>query len=421
MRADARRAARPSTMSSLDLVGDREQLVDADAVVVAGVPAEVAARAVHERRLFVVAAAALVERELLGRRRRTASTQCGQIRRTRRWPTTPSSDDAIRNGSMPMSRKRCSAGVASVACSDDRTKWPVSADCTAMRAVSTSRISPTRIDVGVLAQDRPQPVGERDAGLLVDLDLVDRREDVLDRVLDRHDVDRVVVDLGERRVERRRLARAGRARADTMPYGERMSSSNDSCVSVGHAELGELEEARASCRAAAARTSRRRSSTMVATRTSSVAAVDRRPRIWPSCGRRRSTMFMSAMILMRLHERRRPSTPGSVMSSCSAPSMRKRTRTRVVLRLDVDVGGAVAHRLGEDQVDDLDDGRVLVDFDHDRVGSSRRVASGASRHAPRSRGGRRRCRRSTCRSGRVPTRSRRRPRRPASPVLRAPR
>jgi hypothetical protein len=43
-------------------------------------------------------------------------------------------------------------------------------------------------DVGVLAQDRLQAAGEGDAGLLVDLDLVDRREDVLDRVLDRHDV-----------------------------------------------------------------------------------------------------------------------------------------------------------------------------------------------------------------------------------------
>ena len=49
---------------------------------------------------------------------------------------------------MPMSRNRCSAALASVACSDDMTKWPVSAACTAMRAVSTSRISPTRIESG---------------------------------------------------------------------------------------------------------------------------------------------------------------------------------------------------------------------------------------------------------------------------------
>ena len=35
-----------------------------------------------------------------------------------------------------------------MACSDDITTCPVSADCTAMRAVSSSRISPTRITSG---------------------------------------------------------------------------------------------------------------------------------------------------------------------------------------------------------------------------------------------------------------------------------
>ena len=82
------------------------------------------------------------------RRRLVRHLALGQIRRTSRWPTTPSIDDAIRNDSMPMSRKRCSAETASVACSDERTRWPVSADWTAMRAVSTSRISPTRIASG---------------------------------------------------------------------------------------------------------------------------------------------------------------------------------------------------------------------------------------------------------------------------------
>ena len=49
---------------------------------------------------------------------------------------------------MPMSRKRCRAAAESVAWREDRTKWPVSADCTAIRAVSTSRISPTRMTSG---------------------------------------------------------------------------------------------------------------------------------------------------------------------------------------------------------------------------------------------------------------------------------
>src|SRR5205823_2747122 len=52
-------------------------------------------------------------------------------------------------------------------------------------------------DVRVLPQDGPQPTGEGDTGRLVDLDLVDRVEGVLHRVLDRHDVALRAVDLAE--------------------------------------------------------------------------------------------------------------------------------------------------------------------------------------------------------------------------------
>ena len=62
--------------------------------------------------------------------------------------------------------------------------------------------------VGVRAEDRAQPGGEGEAGLAVDADLVDALEAVLDRVLDRDDVALDGVDLVQRRVERRRLARA---------------------------------------------------------------------------------------------------------------------------------------------------------------------------------------------------------------------
>ena len=61
---------------------------------------------------------------------------------------------------MPMSRKRCRAATASVACSDDSTKWPVSADCMAMRAVSTSRISPTRMTSGSWRRIDLRPVAK---------------------------------------------------------------------------------------------------------------------------------------------------------------------------------------------------------------------------------------------------------------------
>ncbi len=44
---------------------------------------------------------------------------------------------------MPMSRRRVTAPTAVLVCSVDITRWPVSDDCTAICAVSRSRISPT--------------------------------------------------------------------------------------------------------------------------------------------------------------------------------------------------------------------------------------------------------------------------------------
>ena len=202
------------TMSSLISSVTAEHLVDADPVVEAGLPAEVAAHAARRSRRC---------RPTRRRARRTraprawaCTARCSarRSRRISRCPTTPSSDDAIRNGSMPMSMNRCSADVASVACSDDIDE--VTGERGLHRDARGLDVTDLADEdrVGVLAEDRTQPGGERHARRLVDLDLVDRREDVLDRVLDRHDVDVVVVDLGERRVQRGRLPGAGRARAD---------------------------------------------------------------------------------------------------------------------------------------------------------------------------------------------------------------
>ncbi len=66
--------------------------------------------------------------------------------------------------------------------------------------------------VGVVAQDRPQAARERQPLLLVDRNLRDARELVFDRVFNRDDLVLDRLDLGQRRVERRRLAAAGRAR-----------------------------------------------------------------------------------------------------------------------------------------------------------------------------------------------------------------
>ena len=104
---------------------------------------------------------------------------------------------------------------ASTVWSVESTRWPVSAADRAVWTVSSSRISPTRIDVRVLAQHAAQGAleGRR---VLADLALVDDRVAVavqeLDRVLDRDDVlvHRPVHVVDHRR-ERGRLAGAGRA------------------------------------------------------------------------------------------------------------------------------------------------------------------------------------------------------------------
>ena len=105
----------------------------------------------------------------------------------------------------------------------------MSAAWVAMRAVSPSRISPTRHDVRVLTQDGAQGVGKRQALLFIDLNLRDAGEYVLDRVFDGHDIDVDRVELGEQRIERRGLARTGRA-------GEQ----HDAGAVVGHAAQGLL-------------------------------------------------------------------------------------------------------------------------------------------------------------------------------------
>ena len=62
----------------------------------------------------------------------------------------------------------------------------------------------------ILAQHGAQPRDERHARLRVDLHLIDARQHALDGVLERHEIARLRVELRQRRVERRRLARIHR-------------------------------------------------------------------------------------------------------------------------------------------------------------------------------------------------------------------
>src|SRR4051812_44145468 len=95
-------------------------------------------------------------------------------------------------------------------------------------------------DVGVGAHHGAQPAGEGQAGARVDLDLRDALDLALDRVLDGDDVLLGRVDLAQRRVERRRLARAGRARDEDGAVGLAEGLLEALALAVGKAELAEL-------------------------------------------------------------------------------------------------------------------------------------------------------------------------------------
>ena len=70
------------------------------------------------------------------------SLQSGHRRRASRCAMTSVMADADRNGSMPISVRRVMAEGASLVCSVERTRWPVSAASIAIVPVSLSRISP---------------------------------------------------------------------------------------------------------------------------------------------------------------------------------------------------------------------------------------------------------------------------------------
>jgi hypothetical protein len=74
--------------------------------------------------------------------------QVGHSLRISRCATTPRSAAAILYASTPMSTSRVTALAASLVCSVDSTRWPVSAAWTAICAVSRSRISPTSTTLG---------------------------------------------------------------------------------------------------------------------------------------------------------------------------------------------------------------------------------------------------------------------------------
>ena len=103
------------------------------------------------------------------------------------------------------------APAQSFVCSVLSTKCPVSAACTAICAVATSRISPIMMMSGSCRRIERSADAERQLPRFVDLHLVHQLDLVLDRILDRHHVAVYVLDQLERRIKRRRLAATRRA------------------------------------------------------------------------------------------------------------------------------------------------------------------------------------------------------------------
>ena len=90
---------------------------------------------------------------------------------------------------MPMSTRRVMAPAASLVCTVENTRWPVSDAVIAISAVSRSRISPTMMTSGSWRRKRAQPAREGQLDLRVHLRLRDALELVLDRILDGEDVE----------------------------------------------------------------------------------------------------------------------------------------------------------------------------------------------------------------------------------------
>ena len=236
---------------------------------------------------------------------------------------------------------RLMVDVAEFVCSVPKVKWPVSAMRSADSMVSRSRISPMSTTSGS-SRSAARSASVKRLRVGVQLALVDDavlvRVQELDRVFDREDVVvALAVDLVDHRGQRRRLARAGRARSrapgraacrrscsttggrpsclnDLISYGMRRKTAADRAALVEDvgAEAGQSlrcrrrSRARGSLRSGASARRSGRSRRAAWSRPASAAA-DRAARRWPCtriCGGElvvmcRSLPFISSIVLSR--------------------------------------------------------------------------------------------------------------------------
>ena len=202
---------------------------------------------------------------------------------------------------MPMSIRRAIALGASFVCSVESTRWPVSAASTAIWAVSRVADLADHDDVRIGAHHRAQAGGERQAGLRVDLHLLDARRA-------RYSTGSSIVMMFfsgvlsccSARVERRRLAGAGRAGDEHGAVGAREAPRRSGRARASSMPRSSSVDDRAvPCRGRACTTRLAVDERQRRRRGRRCGGRRRSAPMRPSCGRRRSAMSSSAMILMR--------------------------------------------------------------------------------------------------------------------------
>ena len=193
----------------LELVADRHHFVEADAALVAGGVALVAAGALHRRDLVGVFLGEAGQHQRFGRLRRRLLAVGADV------PHQPLRADEVH-------RARDEKGLdAHVHQTVDGARRVVGVERGEHEMAGERRLHrdfrrlevtdfADEDDVRILTQERAQRGGEVEADVLSDLDLVHAGEVELDRILGGHDVGLGRVDLRDRRVERVRLAAAGR-------------------------------------------------------------------------------------------------------------------------------------------------------------------------------------------------------------------
>ena len=212
-------------------------------------------------------------------------------------------------------------------------------------------------DVGVLAQEGAQRVGEVEADVLVDLHLVDADQVVLDRILGGGDVGDDLVELGERRVEGGGLAAAGRAgdqhHAEGLVDGVLEVLQRQLLeAELGHVELQVrlVEQAQHDLLAEDGRQNRDAEVHVLAGAELELdAAVLRQPPLGDV--ERRHDLDARGDGVLELERRLHDLFEHAVDAVADAEHL--------LVRLEMDVAGAPLHGAGEDGVDQPDDRRVL--------------------------------------------------------------